>query len=62
MEENNKAQSPDAETSADTKPAYTPATKKQRMIAWAGVVFMIIVTLGYTFYISTGTNVWEYFS
>ena len=33
---------------------YEPATPKKRMLAWAGVVFMVLLVLVYTYSVATG--------
>lgn len=40
------------------KPSYTPASKKKRIAAWIGVVFMVLLVLMYTYSIATGAILW----
>lgn len=50
MEEEKKDVLPEGEG----KPSYTPATKKKRILAWLGVVFMVLLILAYSYSLATG--------
>lgn len=50
MEEEKKDILPESEG----KPSYTPASKKKRVIAWLGVIFMVVLVLVYSYSIATG--------
>lgn len=50
MEEEKKDGLPESED----KPSYTPAPRKKRVIAWLGVIFMVLLVLAYSYSIATG--------
>lgn len=42
----------------EEKNPYVPATKKQRVAAWIGVIFMVFLVLGFTYSLATGGIFW----
>ena len=46
--------SPDQNTEEPQKEPYIPATRKKRIIAWIGVILMVILVIMYTYSIATG--------
>ena len=58
-EEKKEALNTEAEqTQEPEKPSYTPASRKKRIAAWIGVIFMILLVLLYTHSIATGAILW----
>lgn len=43
------SQSPEPE-----KPSYTPASRRKRIAAWIGIIFMVLLVLLYSYSLSTG--------
>ena len=50
MEEEKK----DEQTPEQEEP-YTPASKRKRVAAWAGVIFMVLLVILYSYSIATGS-------
>ena len=46
--------SPDPSSEDPQKEPYIPATRKKRIVAWIGVVLMVILVIMYTYSIATG--------
>ena len=51
MEEEKKGGMPESEGN----PSYTPASRKKRVIAWLGVIFMVVLVLLYSYSLATGS-------
>lgn len=41
-------------TPEQQKPPYTPASKTKRVIAWIGVILMVLLVIMYSYSIATG--------
>lgn len=58
-EEKREALPPESEQNPEQeKPSYIPASKKKRIAAWIGVLFMVILVLLYTYSLATGAILW----
>ena len=58
-EEKKEEQTSEQETTVEQeKPSYIPASKKKRIAAWIGVIFMVFLVIMYTYSIATGAFLW----
>ncbi len=44
----------DDQTPEQQKPSFTPASRSKRIAAWAGVVFMVLLVILYSYSLATG--------
>ena len=57
MDEENKSGLTPEETE-NTPPSYTPASRSKRIVAWIGVIVMVILVIVYSYSIATGSFLW----
>ena len=55
MDEENK---PGLTPEEDAPPSYTPASRGKRIVAWIGVIVMVILVIVYSYSIATGSFLW----
>ncbi len=46
------------ESQEEPKPSYTPASPQKRLLAWIGVVAMVLLTLAFAYVTATGKLFW----
>jgi cation transport ATPase len=51
----NQTVSPEAEEEQTDKPSYTPASPTKRVLAWTGVVYMVLLVLLNFYAVATGS-------